>query len=188
MATHSDIRARLSASAWETEPNTWHVLLDGNESGWHLQRLALRGYFHGDPTCLWNIYSPDSDERIYYTEDATLDEVLDRVAGRMAHAEQLQAAQERLARYRARKLGAARWEILVDGKPCGLTVERRSDTGSRWEWMVLDRERTVVGSARRGGVRAVLKELARAPEIIAKAGTLMTSRDNRGMARGPDPQ
>ena len=84
-----------------------------------------------------------------------------------ARAEKLQAARERLAHYRARKFGPAQWEV-VDGKPCGLTVERRSDTRSRWEWMVLDQERTVVASAWRGGVRAVLEELAWQPEIIAK--------------------
>jgi hypothetical protein len=48
MPTQS-IRARLSARAWETERNTWSVLLDGKESGWQLQRIALRAYFHGDP-------------------------------------------------------------------------------------------------------------------------------------------
>jgi hypothetical protein len=80
----------------------------------------------------------------------------------------LQAALKRLAHYyRARKLGPG--EVLVDGKPCGPTVERRSDTCSRWEWMVLDQERALVASAWRGGVRAVLEELAWQPEIIAKA-------------------
>jgi hypothetical protein len=87
----------------------------------------------------------------------------------MIRAEKLQAALERLAHYRARKFGPARWEVLVDGKPCGLTVERRSDTRSRWEWMVLGQERAVVASVWRGGVRQVLEELAWQPEIIAKA-------------------
>jgi hypothetical protein len=87
----------------------------------------------------------------------------------MARADKLQAALERLAHYRARKFGPAQWEV-VDGKPCGLTVERRSDTRTRWGWMVLDQERAVVASAWRGGGRAMLEELAWQPEIIAKAG------------------
>jgi hypothetical protein len=62
MSTHC-IRA-LDARAWETERNTWSVLLDGKESGWQLQRLALRLFFHGDPECSWNIYGPHHDEAV----------------------------------------------------------------------------------------------------------------------------
>jgi hypothetical protein len=82
----------------------------------------------------------------------------------------LQAAQERRAHYRVRKLGPAQWEVLVDGEPCGLIIQRISNSRTRWEWMVLNQERTVVASAWKGGVQAVLEELAWEPEIIANAG------------------
>lgn len=60
-----------------------------------------------------------------------------------------------------RKSATASWEILRDGQPSGLTIERHDAPihrkGCRWEWAVME-DRTVLTSVFQGGAQAALAQ------------------------------